>query len=301
MTKPYQIGIDLGGTKTEVILFDPHGKERYRKRIATPRNQPKRYRNILKTVHSLIREAVGQIPGQAEHAIGIGIPGTINQQTRLVQNANTTCLIGRPFKHDLEKLLGRRIGMANDANCFTLAESRYGAARNYRMVFGIIIGTGCGGGLCIDGRIHQGQHGIAGEWGHVSVDPQGAQCYCGNQGCIETKISGTGVENAFSQAHHEHLKMQAIAEGYRKKDPRCNQVFEQFLNDFGRCLGGLISMLDPDAVVIGGGLSNIDELYTLGIERVRCFTFHQHITTPIMKNKLGDSAGVYGAAWIGEV
>jgi len=294
----YKIGIDLGGTKTEALLLDSRDRQVHRKRVSTPRRDG--YEAILELVSWLVRETASRVPGQTPYTVGIGIPGSINTETRLVQNANTTCLIGRPLKTDLEKLLGRRVGMTNDANCFTLAESRCGAAQGYGFVFGIIMGTGCGGSLCINGKVRTGGNAIAGEWGHVCVDPRGARCYCGNRGCVETKISGSGVEAAFLEKYGRSLTMRKIVQGFRSRDKECSDLFCQFLDDFGRCLGGLISVLDPDAVVLGGGLSNIDELYSLGVERVRHYVFHQNITTPVLKNSLGDSAGVFGAAWIGE-
>ncbi len=295
----YQIGVDLGGTKTEVILLSPEHIELYRKRTATPRGTDREYETIRHVVWHLIRDAADKIPESGTYTIGIGIPGALDHDTGLVMNANTTSLIGKPFRADMENLLGRSVKMENDANCFTLAESRLGAGKNYRTVFGIIMGTGCGGGLCIDGQIHNGRHGIAGEWGHFSVDPQGNRCYCGNRGCVETKISGSGVEFAFSEKFDTHLGMKDIVEGFRKGEYRCGEIFRQFLDDFGRCIGGLISVLDPDAVIIGGGLSNIEELYTAGAEKVKRYAFHPNIRTPILRNELGDSAGVYGAAWIG--
>ena len=215
------------------------------------------------------------------------------------QNANTTCLIGKPLHTDIERELGCSVVVENDANCFTLAECRAGAAQGYGLVFGIIMGTGCGGGMCINGHVRPGPHHIAGEWGHYAVDPNGAQCYCGNRGCVETKISGGGVEAAFYDRYGRIISMQSILQGFRSGDPECVEAFNRFLDDFGRCLGGLISILDPDAVVLGGGLSNIDELYTLGIERVKKYVFCEHLKTPILKNQLGDSAGVFGAAWVG--
>ena len=297
--KPYQIGIDLGGTKTETILFDPKGKEIFRKRIPTPRPGKNPYQAILDTVQGLISETIRHIPISQTYTIGVGIPGTIAPETDLVQNANTTCLNGKPFKQELEKCLSHPIGIENDANCFTLAETRAGAAKGYRIVFGIILGTGCGGGISIDGKIHRGKHWIAGEWGHFSVDPDGASCFCENRGCVETKLSGTGVENAFFQHYGKRLTMETIVDGYRNGHIDCTQIFKQFLDDFGRCLGGLISILDPDVIVLGGGLSNIEELYSIGVESIRRYAFHEHVSTPILKNRLGDSAGVYGAAWIG--
>lgn len=292
----YKVGIDLGGTKTEIIILAENNQVIFRKRIPTPRDG---YFAILQSVSDLCFEGIRQIPEEDDYTIGIGIPGTIYTETKLVQNANTTCLIDKPFQQDLEKVFKKPIRMENDANCFTLAECVGGAAAGYNFVFGVIMGTGCGGGLCIDGNVRQGNHGIAGEWGHFSIDPNGLECYCGNHGCIETKISGSGVERAFRQKFGHELSMQEIVDGYRVQDPLCKEIFEQFLDDFGRSLGGVISMLDPDAVVLGGGLSNIDELYTIGIERIRHYAFHRCVNTPILRNSLSDSAGVFGAAWIG--
>ncbi|MCP4021028.1 MAG: ROK family protein [Desulfobacteraceae bacterium] len=290
----YRIGIDLGGTKTETVLIAPEGNELFRKRI--PTKQEKGYSGILDAVHQLILETAHKVPPAENYTVGIGIPGSINRDKGLVHNANTTCLIGKPFQKDLETLLEKKIAMENDANCFTLIEAVRGAAKGYNVVFGVIMGTGCGGGICIDQKIWNGPNGISGEWGHFSIDPGGRKCFCGNVGCVETKISGTGVENAFFEAHGTALKMNDIVNGFRRNDPKCKKIFDQFLDDFGRVLGGLISVLDPDAVVIGGGLSNIDELYTIGAKKVLQYAFHEHVTTPILKNELGDSAGVLGAA-----
>ncbi len=301
-TKDYRMGIDLGGTKIETILLDPDGTALYRKRVSTPRDADREaeYEAIKEAVLGLIRTTLVKVPGPSPCRIGVGIPGTINEKTGLVQNANTTSLTGRPFQLDLEEQLGRPMGMENDANCFTLAEARQGAGKGYPMVFGIIMGTGCGGGLCIDGRLHRGRHLIAGEWGHFCVDPKGTTCYCGNPGCVETKISGGGVAQAFFNKYGRRLTLEQIHQGYLDGDPQCSIAFKKFLYDYGRCLGGLISLLDPDAVVLGGGVSNLEELYTLGLQRVRKYAFHEHIETPILKNRLGDSAGVFGAAWIGK-
>ncbi|MBW2367943.1 MAG: ROK family protein [Deltaproteobacteria bacterium] len=293
----YKIGIDLGGTKTEIILLDKAGKEIFRHRNPTPGE--KGYRAILDNIDDLYALAVAKIPKTEPFTIGIGIPGTLDKKTNLVQNANTTCLIGQPLHSDLEKILHHPLKVENDANCFTLAETVAGAAVGYDFVFGIIMGTGCGGGICIDGRIRQGNHQIAGEWGHFSADPNGNQCYCGNRGCVETLISGSGVEKNYLTYFDRRLSMKEIVDGYRNGDTACARVFQQFLEDFGRCVGGVISILDPDAVVIGGGLSNIPELYRGGIDQIRRFAFHRRVETPILKNKLGDSAGVIGAASLG--
>ncbi len=302
-SQTYRIGIDLGGTKIEALLLSPEGKELQRYRIPTPRDRcaEKEYEAICTAVCQLVRESANTLPTCEIHTIGVGIPGTIQRQTGLVQNANTTSLTGRPLQHDIERRLNHPVGMENDANCFTLAEALMGAGRGYHLVFGIIMGTGCGGGICLKGQLHTGRHQIAGEWGHFSIDPKGARCYCGNPGCVETKISGVGVARAFKAQYGRTLTMEQIVERHRRgDDPECTAAFEQFIDDYGRCVGGLISLLDPDAIVLGGGLSNIDELYTAGLERVRWYAFHERVSTPILKNRLGDSAGVFGAAWIGK-
>jgi len=290
----------MGGTKIEIILVDPQKQVLHKKRIPTPRGGPSEYTDICHAVSDLILDTCKQIPQSDETTIGIGIPGTINPQKQVVQNANTTSLSGRPFQKDLEKLLKRPIGIENDANCFVLAESIQGAGMGYELVFGMILGSGCGGGISINGRIYQGRHLIAGEWGHFSIDPSGYRCWCGNRGCIETKISGTGTSRHYFEKFGKKVPFEEIVQRYRNGDAKSTTVFSQFIDDFGRAVGGLISIIDPDAIVIGGGLSNIDELYELGRERVRRYAFHESVQTPILKNKLGDSAGVYGAAWIGK-
>ena len=293
----YRIGVDMGGTKIETVVLDEGGKEIHRRRISTPAKEG--YNAIVNTVVEEIHRAESAIPNLDAVTTGICIPGSINPDNGLVQNANTTCLNHMPFHTDINRLLKRETAMENDANCFALAEAVAGAAKGKSLVFGVIMGTGCGGGIAIDGRVRKGPHAMAGEWGHVSIDPDGAPCFCGKKGCIETMISGGGVEKAFARKFSEPLSMRAIVDGFRNGEPRCSEVFNTFLDDFGRALGGLISILDPDAVVLGGGLSNIDELYTLGIEKVRRYAFHDNLKTPVLKNALGDSAGVIGAAWIG--
>lgn len=294
---PANLGVDLGGTKTEVILLAPDGSVLFRDRRPTPREEG--YDAMLRTVAEMIADAAQRLALDDPYTVGIGIPGSLDETTGFVRNANSTCLIGHPLQVDIERMLGKPVRVRNDADCFTLAECRAGAGQGYGLVFGVIMGTGCGGGICIDGVIREGPHRIAGEWGHVSFDKNGATCYCGNRGCTETLISGSGVEAAYLRRQGQRKSMAEIVDLARTGDQACAEIFDQFLDDFGRCLGGLISILDPDAVVLGGGLSNIDELYSIGVERVKKYAFHDSITTPILKNRLGDSAGVFGAAWIG--
>jgi fructokinase len=297
-SKTAAIGIDLGGSKTESILFGSDGTLLWRQRNPTPTAYG--YDAMLKLVVAMIQEAADQLPAGVPFTVGIGIPGSVDSVSGLVRNANSTCLIGHPLRSDIERLINSPIQLRNDADCFTLAECHSGAGEGYGLVFGVIMGTGCGGGICINGDVREGPHRISGEWGHLAMDRNGVKCYCGNRGCVETLISGSGVEAAFFLEYSQRLTMNEIVAHARAGEPRCLQLFERFLDDFGRCLGGLISILDPDAVVLGGGLSNIEELYTIGRECVRQYAFHDNLQTPILRNKLGDSAGVFGAAWIGQ-
>ena len=293
----YRIGVDLGGTKTESILLSATGDELFRKRLPTPRQSG--YRAIIENIAALVEETRSQIPGNAACTLGLGIPGVLDRELGTVQNANTTELIDHSLGADLEELIGQPIAIENDANCFTMAECRAGAARGYDLVFGVIMGTGCGGGLFINGRVRTGPHGIAGEWGHVSIDPAGPPWWSGIPGPVESKISGSGVEAAYERRFGEKRKMQDIVDAYRQGENKAGEVFRQFLDDYGRALAMIVNILDPDAIVLGGGLSNIQELYEEGDRLVRRYAFHRSLRTPILKNQLGDSAGVFGAAWIG--
>lgn len=291
----YQIGIDLGGTKTEIALILKE-KILIRKRIPTKKDT---YESILETIFQLFLEVKKEIPSGAKYTIGIGIPGILDPLTEKVINANTTILIGNYLKKDLEEKLQHQVYIENDANCFALAESIMGCAKDFQNVFGIILGTGCGAGIVLNKKIYKGRNGIAGEWGHFSINPNGPKCWCGNQGCIELYISGSGLENQYFQKANQKLSAQEIVNLARKNDTIAKEIFDLFLENFGRAVGGIISILDPDVVVLGGGLSNIDELYTIGYEKVKKYAFHHNLTTPLLKNQLGDSSGVIGAAWLG--
>jgi fructokinase len=292
----FRIGIDLGGTKIEGIVLDESGKELFRKRVETQRELG--YRHILNRVKKLHDELAGQIKNQP-HTFGLGAPGVVSPRTGLMKNANTTCLIGQPVKADLENLLGRKIEIQNDANCFAMAEALHGAGKNKKLVFGVIMGTGCGGGIVHKDEVITGPQGIAGEWGHTSIDPNGPLCYCGQRGCVETFISGGGAEARYAEKFGIKKSFREIEKDFCASEPKAVEFMQIFFRNFGRALANLIDVLDPDIVVLGGGVSNFDALYTQGVAQVAKFVFSDSLETPIVKNQLGDSAGVIGAALIG--
>lgn len=284
----YKLGIDLGGTKTEAILLDESLDIIQRKRVLTPQND---YPQILNIINSL---SVDLLKNVEDYSIGVCTPGAISKKTGLIKNSNTQCLIGKPFKEDLEKKLGQKISMENDANCFAMAEFTLGAAKESDVVFGVIMGTGVGGGIMINGKIHQGRTNIAGEWGHHTLHQNGNNCYCGKQGCVETYISGPALEKRWKELTGKSQNMPEIIQNI--KDSKVKQWKYEFLENFGTGLANVIDILDPDVIVLGGGLSNIDFLYTEGKDSVYRKVFSDLVDTPIIKNKLGDSAGVFGAA-----
>jgi len=284
----YKLGIDLGGTKTEAILLDEHLEVIQRKRVPTPQND---YSQILNTIISL---SVDLLKNLEDYSIGICSPGAISKKTGLIKNSNTQCLIGKPLKEDLEKKLGQKISMENDANCFAMAESTLGVAKGFDVVFGIIMGTGVGGGIVINGKIYQGRTNIAGEWGHHTLHPNENNCYCGKNGCVETYISGPALEKRWKELTGKSQNIPEILKNL--EDSKVKQWKDEFLENFGFGLANVIDILDPDVIVLGGGLSNIDFLYTEGKDSVYQKVFSDLVDTPIIKNKLGDSAGVFGAA-----
>jgi fructokinase len=284
----YKLGIDLGGTKIEAILLDENLNTIQRKRVSTPQND---YHKILNTIISLSAELLQNIE---DYSIGICTPGAISKKTGLIKNSNTQCLIGKPLKEDLENKLNKKISMENDANCFALAESTMGIAKEFGVVFGVIMGTGVGGGIVIDRKIHHGRTNIAGEWGHHTLHQNGNNCYCGKQGCVETYISGPALEKRWKELTGKSQNMPEIIKNLENQNTK--QWKDEFLENFGFGLANVIDILDPDAIVLGGGLSNIDFLYTKGKDSVYQKVFSDLVDTPILKNKLGDSAGVFGAA-----
>jgi fructokinase len=292
----FRIGIDLGGTKIEGIVLDANGKELFRKRIETEQNRG--YPHILSRIKALSDELSASIHGKS-HTFGIGTPGAISPRTGLLKNSNTVCLNGRPLKADLEKMLGRKMQIQNDANCFAMAEALHGAGRGSKLVFGVIMGTGCGGGIVYKGEVITGPQAIAGEWGHMSIDPNGPSCYCGQRGCVETLISGGGLETRYAEKFDKKKTLKQIVADYHADDPKAAGFMKIFFRNFGRALANVIDVLDPDIVVLGGGVSNIDALYREGAAEVAKCVFSDSLETPIVKNQLGDSAGVIGAALIG--
>jgi fructokinase len=292
----HRIGIDLGGTKIEGVVLDQTGREILRKRIATEREQG--YQHILNRLKSMHDDLVAAISGQPT-TFGIGTPGTVSPRTGLLKNSNTVCMNGQPVKADLERMLGRKIEIQNDANCFAMAEALMGAGKGKKLVFGVIIGTGCGGGIVHNGEVLTGPQGIAGEWGHMSIDPNGPLCFCGGRGCVETLISGAGLENRYAEKYGVRKPLKEIEKEFFAGEPQAVEFMQIFFRHFGRALANLIDILDPDVVVIGGGVSNFSAVYTEGIDQVRKFVLTDVLETPIIKNQLGDSAGVLGAALVG--
>jgi fructokinase len=292
----FRVGIDLGGTKIEGIVLDSAGSELFRTRVNT--EQEKGYHHILGRIKGLYDELSARLQHQP-HTFGIGTPGAVSPRTGLLKNSNTVCMNGQPLKADLERLLGRKIGIQNDANCFAMAEALRGAGRGKQLVFGVIMGTGCGGGIVYKSEVVTGPQAIAGEWGHMSIAPDGPLCYCGQRGCVETFISGGGLEARYTEKFGTKRPFKEIVEDYRAGDARTAEFMNAFFRHFGRALANLIDVLDPDVIVLGGGVSNFDALYTAGVAEVARFVFSDSLETPIVKHQLGDSAGVIGAALIG--
>ena len=285
----HKIGIDLGGTKTEGILLDEKHNIIERKRIKTP--QENGYDSIVKSITFLINDLKKKTSEKT--SIGLCTPGVTDPNSGLIKNSNTQCLIGMPLKNDLENILDQKILMENDANCFALAESLLGSAKDHEVVFGVIMGTGVGGGIVINGTIHKGRSNIAGEWGHHILHPNGNECYCGKRGCVETYISGPALERRWFEITGTKESLQSITQNLSFE--KAEQWKSEFLENFGMALANVIDILDPDVIVLGGGVSNTPFLYDEGKKVVYDKVFSDSIETPILKNSLGDSAGVFGA------
>ena len=298
MDKPIW-GIDLGGTKIEGVilpsLHDPHPI--VRTRIDT--EAEKGYKHIVSQIHELVKQMESK-SGLIGDVIGFGTPGVLDPVLHTMKNCNSTSLNGQPLQKDLEEKLHKRVVLANDANCFALAESYWGIvnqkAPEAKMVFGIIMGTGVGGGLVYNGHVWAGKHGIGGEWGHNFLDESGGPCYCGKSGCVETVISGPGTERYYQKITGSKKRLKEIVELYKLNDTAATETIERLCHFFGKATSVITNMLDPDVIVVGGGVGNIDALYSKGIDSLRKHIFNNRLDVPVLKPSLGDSAGVFGAA-----
>ena len=292
------LGIDLGGTKIEGIVLESKEKpiEVIRHRVDT--EEKKGYLQVVDNIKSLVEYIENKINHKFDK-LGIGTPGTLDPATGLLKNSNSQCLNGMPLKKDLSKTLDKTILIQNDANCFALAETLLGSVNdqypNAKNVFGIIIGTGVGGGVIINGKTLYGSQGIGGEWGHTIVTDNGDECYCGKRGCVETVISGRALQTYYKNISGRELKFEEIY-ATKDNDKYAKETFKRLITYFGKGLSNVVNIIDPEVIVLGGGLSNINELYTEGYNELKKYVFNPTFSTPILKPKLGDSAGVYGAA-----
>ena len=295
----FRIGIDLGGTKIEFIALERNGAELHRHRIATPRHD---YEGTVRAIAEGVKEMEKRLSRTA--TVGVGIPGTVSTRTGLVKNANSTWLNGKPFDKDLNRALGREVRCANDANCLAVSEATDGAAAGKHFVFAVILGTGCGGGIAVDGRVHGGSNGVAGEWGHNPLpwmraeEFPGPACYCGKNGCIETWISGTGLEKDYERATKTSLRGPEILARTAAGQPEALAALDRFEDRLTRGLAGVINLLDPDIIVMGGGASQVSRIYKKVPALLKECVFGKEADTPLVPAKHGDSSGVRGAAWL---
>ena len=298
-TTEMRIGIDLGGTKIEALAIDNHGVELARHRVDTPRDD---YDATIKAVVGLVRRLEEETGSTG--TVGAGIPGSISRLTGLVKNANSTWLNGRPLDKDLTAALGREVRLANDANCFAISEATDGAAAGEHVVFGVILGTGCGGGVAIDARVHAGPNGVAGEWGHNPLPWQkpeeypGPACYCGKRGCMEMWVSGTGIALDYNNATGRRRTTREIVADFEAGERDAVAAMERFEDRLARGLAQVINILDPDVIVIGGGVSRVKHIYQEVPKKLRAYVFGGEASTPVLPAMYGDSSGVRGAAWL---
>lgn len=291
-------GIDFGGTKIECVVLQSrrHPEVMIRRRIAT--EAAAGYAHMLNQVKRLVDDVSAEV-GFKPTSIGLGHPGALDPMTGLIKNANTVALIGKPFDKDLERLVGVPFKFANDANCFAVAEALMGAVPDVLpeapVVFGVIMGTGVGGGIVVHGRAIAGRQGIAGEWGHNFLDEAGGPCYCGRVGCVERILAGPALERYYEAHTGTHLSLKEIV-ALDGKDPHATATINRLIQYFGKAMAVVVNILDPDAIVLGGGVGNIDRLYQDGVAEVRNHVFNTRLDTLFLRPKLGDSAGVFGAA-----
>ncbi|MEO5699281.1 MAG: ROK family protein [Casimicrobiaceae bacterium] len=298
-THPVRIGLDLGGTKIEIVALDPEGREMVRRRVPTPKED---YRAILATVVALVRETEEAL-GRA--TVGIGTPGSASRASGLLRGSNSVCLNGQPLQRDLEQLLDRPIHLTNDANCFALSEASDGAGAGAGVVFGVIIGTGVGSGIVVHGRVLEGPNGIGGEWGHnplpwpTDAERPGSRCFCGQHGCIETFVAGPGMVRDHLAHSGTHLDPPEIVARAAAGDAACEATLARYEERLARSLAHVINILDPDVVVLGGGMSNIARLYDNVPRYLGDWVFSDRVDTRLVQHRHGDSSGVRGAAWLG--
>lgn len=295
-------GIDMGGTKIELAVLKSADNPEVITRKRIPTESEKGYEHVITQIGKLVN-AVAEELGQKPDIIGMGTPGIMDPQSQTLKNSNTVSLNGKPFAKDLEATLQVPLVMANDANCFAIAEANMGAVKNHlpdaHTVFGVIMGTGVGGGVVVNKHVLTGRHGIAGEWGHNFLDESGGKCYCGRIGCVETLISGPASERYYQKVAGQPKKMVDIVKDHQAgTDSYASQTIERLTHFFGKAIANVINMLDPDAIVLGGGLGNIDLLYTEGVEAAKPYVFNHCLDTVFLKPALGDSAGVFGAAML---
>lgn len=294
-----RLGIDLGGTKIEAIALDDQGKELARHRMAAPQGN---YDDTLEALDALVSKLEGETGEKG--TIGIGMPGALDARTGLIKNANSTWLIGKPMDKDLERILGRPVRMANDANCFALSEAMDGAGKDAETVFGVILGTGCGGGIVVDKKILVGANRIAGEWGHNALpnprdhERPGPQCYCGKFGCLETWISGSGLAAHHNERTGHQLTAHEIALLEAAGDEEAHRSFCDLEDRIARALGVIVNIIDPDVIVLGGGLSNVDRIYENVPALLAAHVMSDNPIINLQRNHFGDSSGVRGAAWL---
>jgi fructokinase len=295
-----RIGIDWGGTKMEAVALDETGEMLARERVATPQND---YDACLAAAIGLVRALEAGLGRTG--TVGLGIPGAISPATGLVKNANSIWLNGRPLDRDLAEALGRPVRMENDANCFALSEAIDGAGAGVSVVWAVILGTGAGSGIAVDGRVLVGPHRIAGEWGHNPLpwprddERPGPSCFCGRHGCLETFVSGRGFAADHARRTGAALTAEAIVERMRSADPDARDSYDRYVDRLARGMAHVVHILDPDVIVLGGGMSDVDELYRDLPDRMAPWIFSDAFTTPVRRNRHGASSGVRGAAWLG--
>ena len=292
-------GIDLGGTKIEGVILDASERHKALHRLRVPTEPGRGYDHIVAQIGRVVAELEEASQCRRPNKIGVGTPGTTEPGTGLLKNSSTTCLNGRPLRANLSSALGVETIVANDANCCALAEATLGAARGYSVVLGLIIGTGVGGGIVVNGRLIEGCHGIAGEWGHNPICNENTPCYCGRSGCVETVIAGPSLERYYREHGGEDLRLPEIAHRASKGERLAGATLERLCDKFGEAIAAVINILDPDAIVIGGGVGNLDLLYSEHVKQaVRRHLFYSELRTKFLRPQLGDSAGVFGAAML---